>query len=64
MTLARQKAENNEIVDAICFYTKAQHLSLYIGEGLKATIFNENEDLKNWHAIDEIIEKLKRNRKH
>lgn len=55
---AKQKENNQEIIDAICLYTEAQHFSYYVGEGLRPTIQNEDIDRDNWHDLENKIKVL------
>lgn len=53
--LAEEREKNNEHFEAWKLYNEAQHLSYYVGEGLKIEIMNEDVDRDNWHFINKRI---------
>ncbi|AUH74260.1 hypothetical protein [Legionella sainthelensi] len=60
ISAAKHKEQNQEIIDAICLYTEAQHFSYYVGDGRIATIQNEDLDRANWHELENKIGDLKK----
>lgn len=47
--LAEEQHESHRLHEAKSLYEQAQHLSFYVGTGLKCKIINEHCDLENWH---------------
>jgi hypothetical protein len=60
IALADEKLNANQIEEATALYTEAKHLSLYVGNGLKTRIMNEDKDRELWHELDKKINALLR----
>lgn len=59
IALADEKLNANQIEEATALYTEAKHLSLYVGNGSKVRIMNEDKDRELWHELDKKINALR-----
>jgi len=56
--LASEAEQLGDFYEAESLLHRAQHLSIYVGEGLRIRILNEESDFKSWRAINHAIETL------
>ncbi len=56
--LANQKIESGQIDEAITLFSEAQHLALYVRDGLQVRVLNEQADNELWNELKRKIDSL------
>jgi hypothetical protein len=56
--LANQKVDSGQIDEAITLFSEAQHLALYVRDGLQVRVLNEQADNELWNNLKRKIESL------
>lgn len=56
--LANQKVDSGQIDEAITLFSEAQHLALYVRDGLQVRVLNEQADNELWNELKRKIESL------
>ena len=55
---ANQKLDSGQIDEAITLFSEAQHLALYVRDGLQVRVLNEQADNELWNELKRKIESL------